>query len=428
MEGDAAVEDSFLPESVRTRLEEAEQADIVIGLLTFNDKVTAPTLVRAMIEGCARSFPQQRILVVNCDAGSQDGTAQAIEQSIGESSRLWTIHHPILASSYKLVSESGVPGRESAVRILATLTDKLNASACLVVDGNVKSVDEHWPELLLDPIISKGVDCVLPWFLRNRYDGTLTNTLLAPLIAALYGKRIPYHLGGAYAFSANMIRSAVLPQPWDQEIAHLGIDGWVMTLAVAESLQICRAGLGPRLQQAKPIGELSALVAQSVGCLFYLMERYQEKWETVKNSATVPTIGPLMGLGAASGSINVERMINGFRQGLRDLLPVWQIILPGETFQQVLELGVEDTDRFRFPPSLWVQVVYDFALAYHDRLLHREHLLKALTPLYLGYTASLVLTTREQPVKRVEEELERLAVEYETMKPYLIQRWRWSDE
>jgi hypothetical protein len=27
----------------------------------------------------------------------------------------------------------------------------------------------------------------------------------------------------------------------------------------------------------------------------------------------------------------------------------------------------------------------------------------------------------------VEEELERLAVEYETMKPYLIQRWRWSD-
>lgn len=422
------MEDSFLPESVRTRLEEAEQADIVIGLLTFNDKATAPALARAMIKGCARSFTQQRLLAVNCDAGSQDGTAQAIEQGIGESSRLWTIHHPVLSSSYKLVSESGVPGRESAVRILATITDKLNAAACLVVDGNVKSADEHWPELLVDPIISKGVDCVLPWFLRNRYEGTLTNTLLAPLTAALYGKRIPYHLGGAYAFSGNMIRSTLLPQPWDQEIARHGIDGWVMTLAVAESLQICRAGLGPRLQQAKPIGELSALVAQSVGCLFYLMERYQEKWETVKDSAVVPTVGPLMGVGAATESINVERMINGFRQGLRDLLPVWQIILPAETFQQVLELGVEDTDGFRFPPSLWVQVVYDFALAYHDRLLHRDHLLKALTPLYLGYTASLVLTTRGQPVKRVEEELERLAVEYEIMKPYLIQRWRWSDE
>ncbi len=422
------MEDSFLPESVRAGLEESEQTDIVIGILTFNDQATAPALVRAMIEGCAHSFPQHRILVVNCDAGSQDGTVQAIERSVGEGSRLWTIQHPVLSLSYTLVSESGVPGRESAVRILATITNKLNAAACVVVDGNVKSADEHWPELLVDPIINKGIDCVLPWFLRNRYEGTLTNTLLAPLTAALYGKRIPYHLGGAYAFSANMIRSTLLPQPWDQEIARHGIDGWVMTLAVAESLQLCRAALGPRLQQAKPIGELSALVAQSVGCLFYLMERYQEKWETVKDSATVPSVGPLMGLGAAIGSINVERMVNGFRQGLRDLLPVWQVILPAETFQQILELGVEGTDGFRFPPSLWVQVVYDFALAYHDRVLHREHLLKALTPLYLGYTASLVLITQGHPVKRVEEELERLAVEYEIMKPYLIQRWRWSDE
>lgn len=422
------MEDSFLPESVRTGLEKAEQADIVIGLLTFNDKSTAPTLARAMIEGCARSFPQRRLLVVNCDGGSQDGTAQAIEQSVGESSRLWTIHHPVSSSSYKLVSESGVPGRESAFRIVTTVTDKLNAAACVVLDGNLKSADAHWPQLLVEPIIDKGVDCVLPWFQRNRYEGTLTNTLLAPLTAALYGKRIPYHLGGAYAFSPDMIRSTLLPQPWDEEIVHHGIDGWLMTLAAAESFQICRAALGPRLQQAKRMGELSDLVAQSVGCLFYLMERYQEKWETVKDSTSVPTVGSPMGLGVATGSINVERMVNGFRQGLRDLLPVWQIILPAETFQQVLELGVEDPDGFRFPHSLWGQVVYDFALAYHDRLLHREHLLKALTPLYLGYTASLILATRALPAKRVEEELERLAVEYEIMKPYLIQRWRWSDE
>lgn len=422
------MEDSFLPESARTWLEGAEPVDLVIGLLTFNDATTAPSLVRAMIEGCARSLPQQRILVVNCDASSQDGTTQAIAHSVGEAARLWTIQHSVPGLSYKLASESGVPGRESAVRILATVTDKLNAAACVVIDGNLKSADAQWPELLLDPIISKGVDCVLPWFLRNRYEGTLTNTLLAPLTAALYGKRIPYHLGGAYAFSGNMIRSTLLPQPWDEGIARYGIDGWIMALAAAESLQICRAGLGPRLQQAKPMGELADLVAQSVGCLFYLMERYQEKWETVKDSGPVPTVGPSMGLGTATGSINVERMVNGFRQGLRDLLPVWQIILPAETFQQVLELGVEDTDGFRFPPSLWVQVVYDFALAYHDRLLHREHLLKALTPLYLGYTASFVIGTRAQGVEQVERELARLNDHFETMKPYLIQRWRWSDE
>lgn len=81
------------------------------------------------------------------------------------------------------------------------------------------------------------------------------------------------------------------------------------------------------------------------------------------------------------------------------------------------------------PPSgLWVQVVYDFALAYHDRLLLREHLLKALTPLYLGYTASFVIETRAQVVEQVEQELARLNDQYETMKPYLVQRWRSHNE
>jgi len=422
------VDDSFLPESVRALLDEAETADIVIGVLTFNDKATAPGLARALTDGCVRSFPQRRILVVNCDAGSKDGTPQFIERSLGSGVRFWTIPHPVSSASFNLPSESGVPGREIAVRVLAAVTDKLDAGACLIVDGNVKSADLGWPQLLAGPILDKGVDCVLPWFRRNRYEGTLTNTLLAPLTGALYGKQIPYHLGGAYGFSSRMIRSTLLPQPWDEEMMEYGFDGWVTTLAVAEQLDTCRAALGPRLHQAKPMGDLSAIVAQTVGCIFHLMERYQERWESVTGSVPVPTVGVPLGLGDETGAINVGRLVTGFRQGLRDLLPVWQIILPAETFQQVLELGVETTERFRFPSALWVQVVYDFALAYHDRLLHREHLLKALTPLYLGYTASFVIETRTQGVEMVEQELARLKDQFETMKPYLVQRWRWHNE
>ena len=422
------MDDSFLPESVCALLDEAETADIVIGLLTFNDKTTAPDLARAMIDGCVRSFPRRRVLVVNCDAGSQDGTPQLIEQRLGSGLRFWTIPHPVSSASFNLLSESGVPGRETAVRILAAVTNKLDAAACLILDGNVKSADAAWSQLLADPVLDKGVDCVLPWFHRNRYEGTLTNTLLTPLTGSLYGKRIPYHLGGAYAFSSNMIRTILLPQPWDEEIMQYGFDGWVTTLAVAEQLHTCRASLGPRLHQAKPMGDLSAIVAQTVGCIFHLMERYQERWESVTGSVLIPTVGVPVGLGAETGSINVERLVNGFRQGLRDLLPVWQIILPVETFQQVLELGVETMEGFRFPSGLWVQVVYDFALAYHDRLLHREHLLKALTPLYLGYTASFVIETRAQGVEMVEQELARLNDQFETMKPYLVQRWRWHNE
>ncbi len=416
-----------VPETVRERLGGAEPVEIVVGLITFNDHATAAGLAQRLSEGIARSFPQRRALFVNCDAGSQDGTPQAIVEHLGEK-KCWTVHHPVHGSSLKLVSESGVPGREEAVRILAFLADKLNAAACLVIDGNLKSTEPTWPQMLVEPILDKEVDCVLPWFQRNRYEGTLTNTLLAPLTGALYGKRVPYHLGGAYAFSSRFIRSILLSQPWDEGIGRYGVDGWVATLSVAEQVEVCRAWLGPRVQQAKPMGDLSTVVAQAVGCAFHLMERYQERWEAVRGSSAVQTVGAPGGLGAETGSINVQRMVGGFRQGVRDLLPVWQLILSAETFQQVLELGVEDTERFRFRSELWVQVVYDFALAYHDRLLHREHMLKALTPLYLGYTGSFVNGTRQQGVQEVERELERLAGLFESMKPYLVQRWRWHDE
>lgn len=422
------MDDQFVPEAVREWLDRSEPADVVVGVLTFNDKFTAPGVARSLVEGFRGYGPHHRVLVVNCDAGSQDGTPDLMQQAIGSDAPLRTVRHPVLASSFHVMSESGVPGREAAVRVLARIADRLNAKACFVVDGNLKSVDPRWAELLAAPILDKGADCVLPWFQRNRYEGTLTNTLLAPLTRALYGKRLAYHMGGAYALSDRFIRSTLLPQPWDDEIAQYGIDGWVVTLAAAEKIDVCQATLGPRLQQEKPTGELAAVIAQAAGCLFHLMERYQSSWEPIRGAGVVPTMGSPVRLGDRVGALHVERMIQGFRQGLRDLLPVWQIILSEETFQHILELGVEHVDDFRFPSGLWVQVVYDVALAYHDRLLHREHVLKSLTPLYLGYTASLVLATRAQGVERVEQELERLAVQYETMKPYLVQRWRWHDE
>jgi len=420
--------DPALPEFVRGLLEKAEPVDIVVGVLTYNDKSTAPALCHALMKGCHQYAPQRKVLLVNCDAGSQDGTPDAVEQAVGIESRFWPVRHSVHGSSFHIISESGVPGREAAVRVLAEISDRLEAKVCLVVDGNLKSPDLCWPEWLAGPILEKESDCVVPHFVRNRYDGTLTNTLLAPLTRALYGKRMPYHLGGAFALSGRFITSTLLRQPWDDGIAQYGVDGWIATLVAVEEINVCQAQLGPRIQQGKAGGDLATVLAQAVGCTFHLMERYQDRWETVKGSVEVPMVGIPAGLMDHVGTLRVERMVQGFRQGLRDLLPVWQIVLSAETFQQVLELGVEDLESFRFPPALWVQVVYDLALAYHDRLLHRDHLLKSLTPLYLGYVASVVLSTQGKPVNTVEEELERLALQYETMKPYLIERWRWSHE
>jgi len=156
------------------------------------------------------------------------------------------------------------------------------------------------------------------------------------------------------------------------------------------------------------------------------MEAYQDVWEGRMGSSPVPQFGLPYEPGPVGGAVNVERMVRGFQQGLRDLLPIWEIILAPETLAGILPLGLVEAEEFRFPAALWVQTIYDFALAYHEKALYREHLLKSLTPLYLGRTASLVLETRAGTPEDVERVIETLCETFERMKPYLTQRWRFS--
>jgi hypothetical protein len=167
-------------------------------------------------------------------------------------------------------------------------------------------------------------------------------------------------------------------------------------------------------------------LAQAVGASYHFMERYQDVWEKQSGSTSVPEVGQRIEAEVEPAPIQVDRMMKGFRQGLRDLLPIWEVILAPETLAGVLALGLKEDDEFRFPLSLWVLTVYDFAIAYHEKVIHREHLLKSLMPLYLGRTASLILETRRGTPDEVQGVVEQGCQTFEAMKPYLVDRWRFQ--
>ena len=87
-------------------------------------------------------------------------------------------------------------------------------------------------------------------------------------------------------------------------------------------------------------------------------------------------------------------------------------------------LTLDDGDRMRFPDDLWARVVYDFALGHHYSVVHRDHLLRSLTPLYLGRTAAFVLATREVDAAASEGRLDMVGAAFERQKPYLVEHWR----
>ncbi|MCK5139331.1 MAG: hypothetical protein KAQ85_05780, partial [Thermodesulfovibrionia bacterium] len=87
------------------------------------------------------------------------------------------------------------------------------------------------------------------------------------------------------------------------------------------------------------------------------------------------------------------------------------------------ELSAIPNDKFHVPDSVWVEIIYAFASAYHKKIINREHLLKSLTPLYIGRVASFVIETYNSNATEVENKIENLCIMFEHKKNTLIDTW-----
>jgi glycosyltransferase involved in cell wall biosynthesis len=418
------VGDAILREEAQQQVREIGQVDILVGIPSYNNARTIARVVRAINGGFAKYFPEFRAILVNSDGGSTDGTPDIVRQTAIDDYRTLLTAHPLHTVHKIITPYHGIPGKGSALRTVFKIAAELGAKACAVVDADLRSITPAWIDLLLSPILKEGFDFVAPLYHRHKYDGTITNSIVYPLTRALYGKCVRQPIGGDFGFSGRLAEH-YLSNRWDTEVARFGIDIWMTTTAITGGFNVCQSFLGAKIHDPKDPGvDLSAMLMQVVSSVFSLMETYVDSWVKANGSTSVPLFGFEYTVGLEPIRVNVERMINGFQSGLRELAPVWEQILAKETFEEIKPLGSVSGEAFRFPATLWVRTVYDFAVAYHKMVINREHLLKSLTPLYLARTASFVLETPEASAEEVEQILENLCQEYETLKPYLIQRWK----
>src|SRR5262249_44898690 len=248
---------------------------------------------------------------VNVDVGSQDGTPEIVKRTVGNLvpiALVKPVTEGVSAKPFLLnrLSYSGMPGREEAFRALFGISERLQARACVVIDASVRSVTPEWMNLLAQPVLEKGADYVAPVFRRQRYEGSLTNNLIAPLTRALYGKRVACQTGGGYGFSGRLASLYLQRGLWEGEAARFGIDSWLTTVALGEGYEVWQALLGAKVQDTKPTGvDVSTVLAQVVGASYYCMERYQDVWEKHTGSSPVPEIGQPIEPGVDTGAVNV---------------------------------------------------------------------------------------------------------------------------
>lgn len=413
-----------MEKSFQVQLEEITAADILVGIPSYNNARTIGHVVRAVIAGLAKYFPNARAVMVNSDGGSTDGTQDEVRRVQIEDFKTVLTSHPVNPLQRIVTPYHGIPGKGSAFRTIFEAARILGAKACAVVDSDLRSITPEWMELLLRPVYEEEFDYVAPLYGRHKFDGTITNSIVYPLTRTLYGKRIRQPIGGDFGFSGKLAEFYLTRDVWETDVARFGIDIWMTTLAVAEGFKACQSYLGAKIHDAKdPGSDLGPMFTQVVSSVYRLMEEYQSLWKGVTESQPVPVFGFRYEVGLEPVAVNVERMIANFRLGLRDLKEIWEKVLLPETSSRLESIGRLSDEGFSIPHDLWVHVVYDFALAYHQGSVHREHLLKSMIPLYLGRVASFVKDHQTSSAEEVEKEIESLCRAFEEMKPYLIEHW-----
>lgn len=409
---------------VHEQLEQIGKADIVVGIPSFNNARTIGHVVRAVQAGLAKYFPEQKSVIVNSDGGSSDGTMDVVHNTSIDDFNSILLHHRVEPVSKIAFPYSGIPGKGSAFRTVFEIAEALDAKGCAVVDSDLRSITPEWIELLLKPVLSGGHDYVSPLYHRHKFDGTITNSIVYPLTRALYGKRIRQPIGGDFGFSGTLAKFYLTKDVWQTDVAKFGIDIWMTTTAIANGFKVTQSFLGAKIHDAKDPGtDLSNMLYQVVSSTFELMETYTKQWKPIQGSVPVPAFGFEYTVGLEPVNVNTARMLGIFREGLINLEEIWLDILGAGDFNEVRRLGDLSDGEFHFSIGLWTQVVYDFALAYHWRKMPVEHLIKSMTPLYVGKTASFILHAKDMGQQEAESEIEKLCMEFESRKGYLISNW-----
>ena len=408
---------------------EGDQAasDLVVGFATYNHVRTAGTLIETIRTALAEAAPSLRARILVADGGSSDGTRERIREAASADGDLVELGYAVQPGDVLSVPYHGLPGRGRALRVILREAHARKARACLVLDALATAVSSEWIARLADPILEQDVDFIVPSYSRHPFAGALVHGAVYPMFRALYGAQLRSPMSSDFGCSPRLIEAVSSDPIWESDSGQLGIDLWMAATAVSAGFRIAQAPVGPKLTDERRELDLSTTIVQVFGFLFGDMERRVQVWHRIRGSRLVARFGDVPQTAPEQPDVEIDRLLESFRLGYRELQAVWAEVLPPLATLQWRRLAGAELDEFRVEDALWARTLYDFAMGHRLRVIARDHLLRSLAPLYLAWLASFVLELRHATPEAAEARIERLCLAFEAEKPYLISMWRWPE-
>ena len=417
-------EESFLTDDFLRQLINVGEVDILVGLPTHNNAKTIGPIIKAIQSGILSGFPRERAVIINADGGSRDGTPELITGASIDDARPG-FNLPALRTLHSISTRYGnSPANEVAFRTILAAAELLRAKACVVMSPESAHVEPEWFSKLLRPIYGDRFDLVTPTYRRPKFEGLLITNLLYPMTRALYGLRIREAYSVDFGFSGRLATQFLAHNAWNDGTREGGVELRFTLAAITGGYRICQSFLGTKDHVEHRAADLVPALRQTVGTLFSVMEPDFPAWSAVTSSQPVPTSGTELETLLEPVRVNRKRLREMFSTGVAELASVFQAILSPSTLAELQRISALGEEEFHYPAELWVKTVYEFAASYQKSVISRDHIIQALAPLFRGRVFTFLTENRNASADEVENNIETLCLEFERLKPYLLQLWK----
>jgi len=235
--------------------------DIIIGIPSYNEEKNIKFVTRQVALGLKKYFKDSSCLIINIDNNSNDRTRQEFLNTN-------TLDIPKIYIS----TEPNIKGKGNNLFNLFCFVKGLEPKAVATIDADLKSINPLWVKELIQPILD-GFDYVIPNYLRDKDDATITNHFIYPIILGLFGKNIRQPIGGDFAFSTKLVEYW-LNQEWNEEVRQFGIDVFMTSYALLGNFKIASANLGVKIHKVKePSRDLSPMFSQVLSTFFNILSK-----------------------------------------------------------------------------------------------------------------------------------------------------------
>jgi hypothetical protein len=394
-------------------------ADVMVAIPAYNNEQSIEAVMRQAAEGLASFFADKKTVLFVCEGGSLDET-----KNVARRTDVGVVVNKIVGT-YR-----GTPGKGNAMRAVFQAAIDLGVRGCAFIDADSRSMTPDWVNNLLAPVVREQYEYVTPFYKRYKYDGTITNLIVYPLVTSLYGRKLRQPIGGDFGMSASFIERLVHQDVWDMFVAQFGIDVWMTITAITSGAKTCQANLGAKVHNAKdPAFSLGPMYLQVISTVFRSMTKFSDVWHEVNAVADVPVKGTSLPWEPEPIPISITRLVEEFNLGMAHFSSLYREILSDDTYRRLEQIAGSEVCRpegyceFHMPPDLWARIVYDLAVCFNCWSGNTHKLIDLSSPLYFGQVASVANRTQLSDHDQSEMVVDDILHAFVNEKVYLEERW-----